>query len=175
MKKLIILFLIIVLLLLLGACQNMSGYIPIKTVDVVDELYSLKGTFVGDNSKIVKIIDKAIDLSPYNPYERGGVKLITDKTPYGIEIEYTQNAKPYMTPYNDDNYGLDARKTVAILFALVDNVEFIKFSFSFDQYLNEEHNRASIIESFQNSFDYENVTTTKDDFRKFYNDLIAYE
>ncbi|NMB34392.1 MAG: DUF4825 domain-containing protein [Clostridium sp.] len=148
---------------IIGSSDDTTS-IFVANSDRINELYGLKGTFVGNNSEVVKIID----LSPHGGFERGEVKLFTDKTPYGIEVNYKQLDK-----YKGD---MEILKTAAILFALVDNAEFVKYHIKIDDgsVVDIESDRQSVTTYFQNSFDYAYVTRTKKDFEKFYNDLTAY-
>lgn len=181
-KNGILAFMVIFIVIVIGgalvACNNARNIgiiggsdgptaIFVTNSDRINELYALKGTFVGDNSKVVKIID----LSPHEGFERGEIKLHTDKAPFGIEISYKAKIGEYKGV-------LDINRTVAILFALVDNAEFVKLNWDMSVYSyapTDEFNRQSITKEFQNSFDYEYATRTKEDFEKFYNDLIAYQ
>lgn len=92
--------------------------------DKMDELYNLKGTYIGDNSKvgnIINLLDFPEELAP------DGIELFTKKEPFGLQINFKSNPAiraKYISMSSDYVW----RPQSLILFSLIDNLDYIKYA-----------------------------------------------
>ncbi|MFX4262839.1 DUF4825 domain-containing protein [Pelotomaculum propionicicum] len=82
-------------------------------------LYKYKTAYVGDNSKVVNLINNL----PYAEM-RGEISLQTESPPYGVTVEYDFSYADFDTR----PVGSDLRDNAVVLFALIDNVDVIAFN-----------------------------------------------
>lgn len=144
-KKRITSLLVAILILTAGftaACGILPDSLGEEDIDrgKMNELYKLKGTYIGDNSNVRNIIN----LLAFNEeliYD--GIELFTDEEPYGLQVnfkgdpdkkeEYINNSRDYVF-----------RPQSLILFALIDNLEYIQYAIDSDEgtrsafYINRE-------------------------------------
>lgn len=83
--------------------------------DEPKNIYDYKTDYVGDNSKVISIID-GVKLPPI--IKRGDVKIVSDKEPYGIVI--------YLTNIEDMN-PKDLSPDVAVYFSLISNLDYVEY------------------------------------------------
>ncbi|MGE5416072.1 MAG: DUF4825 domain-containing protein [Acidobacteriota bacterium] len=89
-----------------------------------EKLIKLKTPYVGNNSKVVTIID-SLPLSIL----RLKIELNTKKRPYGISVPYEFRRVGYS---KED--GIVLRNNAAILFSLIDNIDEINYTLNLDRY-----------------------------------------
>lgn len=95
-----------------------------KDLSKMDELYKLKGTYIGDNSKVSKIIsllDFPEELTP------NGIALFTKEEPYGLQINFKADSA-IQAKYISMSSDYVWRPQSLILFSLIDNLDYIKYS-----------------------------------------------
>lgn len=78
-------------------------------------LYDFKTDFVGDNTKVSKIVSK--EVYPKN-LKTGEIKILSDKKPYGLKV-FCKNYK--------DLEREDLFKNAAITFALIKNLDNLSY------------------------------------------------
>ncbi len=90
----------------------------------MDELYKLKGTYIGDNSKvgnIINLLDFPEELTP------DGIELFTKEEPFGLQINFKSDSATrakYISMSSDYVW----RPQSLILFSLIDNLDYIKYA-----------------------------------------------
>ncbi|MBU5427673.1 DUF4825 domain-containing protein [Tissierella pigra] len=95
-----------------------------KDISKIDDLYKLKGTYIGDNSKVSNIInflDFPEELIPV------GIELFTKEEPYGLQINFKSSVETrskYIATSSDHIW----RSQSLILFSLIDNLDYIKYA-----------------------------------------------
>lgn len=89
----------------------------------VKEIYKYRTEYIGDNVKVVSIVDR---LNMPETLKRANVQLYTNETPYMVEVTYetTSSVREY--------YSGAANQTIfdqnaILVFALVGNVEYVNF------------------------------------------------
>lgn len=90
----------------------------------IDELYRLRGTKLGDNSKVGAIlyhVDFPQDLN------YAGMKLHTDKRPYGLEVRFKAEQEA-IAKYDSKSHDYLWRTGSTLLFSLIENLDYIKYS-----------------------------------------------
>ena len=100
----------------------------------VKVLYELKETYIGDASKVRKIVD----LTNISGYNVDGIELRTDAEPYGLDVNFmVDNRKDYR---NIDENSLN--RMSGLIFSLVKNVDEIRYSF-YDAY-SDKNNKDDV-------------------------------
>lgn len=97
---------IFVALLIFTACSKS---------DTSKNIYDYKTDYVGDNSKVINIIE-GVKMPPI--IKRGDVKIMSDKEPYGIVI-YLENI--------EDMNPKDLSPDVAVYFSLISNLGYVEY------------------------------------------------
>ena len=151
---------------------------PINTIIAIpaDDLYQYINTYVGDNSKVVAIID----LLPVDkPFKRESVYLQTDEDPYEVVVYYKTN-DPDDVRENVRQYNNTFLCNAAVMFALIPNMSSLAIDVS-DQ--SEESFYGHFIEfkSLNEHFntDYftkeqlESAVTTIEDFNEYVDKVMT--
>jgi len=143
----------------------------------MDELYKLKGTHIGDNSKvgnIINLLDFPEELIP------SGIELFTKDEPFGLRINF-QASEETIAKYISTSSDYVWRPQSMILFSLVDNLEYIEYGINSDDEYSTNSNGVRITASYINrqvsdsltmsTFGHKvsEVTDSKKLFKEFYN------
>lgn len=130
MKRCVVITLVIALFLFLTACSTQVE----KESDtnalalLSDSLYQYKNTFIGDNSKVVAIIE----LMPVEGLTRDNVELLTTQQPYSIIVHYTTTDRTVIRPKIVE-ISRGFAKNAAVILSLVPNAENVHMIIS-DEY-----------------------------------------
>ena len=143
-------------------------------------LYELKETYIGDASKVRKIVD----LTNVSGYIVDSIELRTAAEPYGLDINFmVENRKNHR---NIDENSLN--RISGLIFSLVKNVDEIRYSF-YDAYSDKNnkddvfygayYNRENLCERINNSKITEGYieasTVDYKTFEEYYNTLMSTE
>ena len=112
MKKIIVSMMFI---FLLTGCNGVATILP------TTELFDFKHSYIGDNTAVVGIVNNLMASRSFRRLE-----LITDNEPYGVILEYR-------TLEDEERTEMIINNSV-FMFALIDNVDWITFQFSDEQY-----------------------------------------
>lgn len=121
----------------------------------VELLLKYKTDYVGDNVKVVHLID-SLPL-PYK-YSHGEVSLQTEKEPYGVTVNYKIEAQGSAKEEIISAY----RKNALVMFALIKNVDVINFNWDLGgEHLQYTATRADLQKSYPRDLrEYAKDTTT---------------
>ncbi len=105
--------------ILLTSGLTRSNVVPESAAYNAEVLLKYKTPYVGDNSKVVTLIDNL----KYAGF-RGSVSLQTRNTPYGITVDYD------LSNADTDKEQVETafRNNAAVLFSLIDNVDAVDFN-----------------------------------------------
>ena len=92
----------------------------------------LKGTYIGDNSKVASIIH-LLDFPDDLAYS--GIELFTDEKPYGLRINFEAHDDVIGTQYMSISSDHFWRRESLILFSLIDNLDYIEYNLVGDNLL----------------------------------------
>ncbi|NMA84993.1 MAG: DUF4825 domain-containing protein [Epulopiscium sp.] len=135
----------------------------------MDELYKLKGTYIGDNSNvgnIINLLDFPEELTP------NGMELFTKEEPFGLRINF-QASDEIIAKYMSTSSDYVWRPQSLILFSLIDNLEYIQYDINSDDvkitasYINRQVADSLTISTLGHKVS--EVTGSKKKFKKFYN------
>ncbi|PID15291.1 DUF4825 domain-containing protein [Sporosarcina sp. P34] len=107
-----------ILLLFLTGCSS-------TTNQSSEDLFQYKGSFIGDNSAVIHIIEQLRDAEKFEK-----VSLETKTAPYGMTIKY-ENMDATI---GESEYKKTAIYNASYLFALINNAEWASFEFEGDTY-----------------------------------------
>ena len=146
---------------------------PNKEEDIdtgkMNELYKLRGTYIGDNSKvgnIINLLDFPEELTP------NGMELITKEEPFGLRINF-QASDEIIAKYMSTSTDYVWRPQSLILFSLIDNLEYIQYGINSDDvritasYINRQVANSLTMSTLGNKVS--EVTGSKKLFKEFYN------
>ena len=120
-KKAVAIFIIGFIIFIIGGCYPALEKKDISDIEVVNKLYGLNDTYIGDPSKVRAIID----LANNTEYKVENIELKTDAEPFRLTVNFAvDNRANYR--YIDDN-GLN--RMSGLIFALVPNVDEISYRF----------------------------------------------
>ena len=142
-----------------------------KDIDTgnMDDLYKLKGSYIGDNSKvgnIINILDFPEELTP------SGIELFTKEEPFGLQINF-QASDETIAKYMSTSSDYIWRAQSMILFSLIDNLEYIQYGINGDKatitasYINRQVADSLAMSASGNRIS--EVTASKKSFKEFYN------
>ncbi len=135
----------------------------------MDELYKLKGTYIGDNSNvgnIINLLDFPEELTP------NGIELFTKEEPFGLRINF-QASDEIIAKYMSTSSDYIWRPQSLILFSLIDNLEYIQYDINSDDvkitasYINRQVADSLAISTLGHKVS--EVAKSKKTFKKFYN------
>lgn len=135
----------------------------------IDELYKLKGTYIGDNSKvghIISLLDFPKELTP------DGIELFTKEEPFGLRINFKASDET-IARYISSSSDYVWRPQSLILFSLVDNLEYIQYRINNDDvritasYINRQV--ADSLTSSALGHKVSEAASNKKLFKEFYN------
>ncbi len=120
-EKTVAIFIIAIIIFIIGGCTPASEKKDISDIEIVNKLFELKDTYIGDASKVRAIID----LANNTEYKVENIELKTDVTPFRITVNFAvDNRANYR--YIDKN-GLN--RISGLIFALVPNADEISYYF----------------------------------------------
>lgn len=180
MKKVIVV--LIICILGCSACTAIKS--NEKQITLADNLYIYKNTFVGDNSKVVAIVD----LLPIGELlMRDKVELQTHDTPYGAGVYY-KTADRAAVREHMAQYDVAFQRNAAIMFALITNMDSLSIQ------IRDQYNRTDLYEDcfagfyiiFDNLNEYfgtdyftkenlEIAVATKENFNEFVDKVMSME
>ena len=135
----------------------------------MDKLYKLKGTYIGDNSNvgnIINLLDFPEELTP------NGMELFTNAEPYGLQVNFKADVETQMK-YISMSTDYAWRPQSVILFSLIDNLDYIKYSIDSGEmntvvsYINREVANSLTMSTLGHKVS--EVAKSKKHFKKFYN------
>src|SRR5699024_659606 len=135
----------------------------------MDDLYKLKGSYIGDNSNvgnIINLLDFPEELTP------NGMELFTKEEPFGLQINF-QASDETIAKYISTSTDYVWRPQSMILFSLIDNLEYIQYGINSDKatitasYINRQVADSSTMSTLRQRVS--EVTASKKLFKKFYN------
>jgi hypothetical protein len=135
----------------------------------MDELYKLKGTYIGDNSNvgnIINLLDFPEELTP------NGMELFTKAEPFGLRINF-QASDEIIAKYMSTSSDYIWRPQSLILFSLIDNLEYIQYDINSDDvritasYINRQVADSWTMSTLGHKVS--EVAKSKKLFKKFYN------
>ncbi|MDO4710902.1 MAG: M56 family metallopeptidase [Peptostreptococcaceae bacterium] len=158
------------------------------------DLYGFKTKYVGDNSKVENIIDRLY--IPYK-YSKREFRIHSSEPPYGVQVYYTidettlKRIRPYLESekkmmseeeWREIRPGADTdffNADATILFSLVDNLEWVRFTFlcegwgEFHHLLKREEMDEHLARESDNSFPYDlnEAGQTIENFKLLYKTL----
>ena len=124
-NKVFALFIISLFVFIIGGCDLASKTNYISDIEVVNNLYELKDTYIGDASKVRSIID----LVNSTEYKVENIELKTDVEPFRLTVNFAVDSRANYR-FVDEN-GLN--RMSAFIFALVKNADEILYCF-YDDY-----------------------------------------
>lgn len=137
-------------------------------INKADKLYEFKNAMIGDNSKVANII-YLLEFSEGLEYK--GIELFTREEPYGLKINFrlSENMEiDYATIKSDDRWLSQS----LILFALIDNLDYIVFALDDGQadgdVINIDRHRADNYAISILGNDIEKISANREDFGRFY-------
>lgn len=142
-----------------------------KDIDTgkIDELYKLKGTYIGDNSNVGNIIN-LLDFP--EELTLNGMELFTKEEPFGLRINF-QASNEIIAKYMSTSSDYVWRSQSLILFSLIDNLEYIQYGINSDKatitasYINRQVADSLAISTLGHRVS--EITGSKKLFKKFYN------
>ncbi len=135
----------------------------------MNELYKLRGTYIGDNSNvgnIINLLDFPEELTP------NGMELFTNAEPYGLQVNFKADVETQMK-YIAMSTDYALRPQSVILFSLIDNLDYIKYSIDSGEmntvvsYINREVANSLTMSTLGHKVS--EVTGSKKLFKEFYN------
>lgn len=135
----------------------------------MDDLYKLKGSYIGDNSNvgnIINLLDFPEELTP------NGMELFTKEQPFGLKINF-QASDETIAKYISTSTDYVWRPQSMILFSLIDNLEYIQYGINGDKatitasYINRQVADSLTMSTLGQRVS--EVTASKKLFKKFYN------
>ncbi|MEY8417306.1 M56 family metallopeptidase [Tissierella praeacuta] len=143
-----------------------------ESQNIMNELYKLKGTKIGNNSKvgnILNLLDFPEELTP------SGMELFTKEEPYGLQVNFKAHAETQMK-YIAMSSDYIWRAQSLILFSLIDNLDYIKYSIdSGDGNIVVSYITREVTDSLTMStlgYRISEIAKNKKRFKKFYEILI---
>lgn len=115
----------IVAIILLGSILLTSAKDNNGEEDLAQILYEHKSPYIGDASNVSNLFGKL----PLSKYKYSGMELQTASEPYGIKVTYLFNNK-----YDISERDIYANS--AMLFSLIDNLEYIEYTIKMDYEVN---------------------------------------
>ncbi|ARF17841.1 DUF4825 domain-containing protein [Sporosarcina ureae] len=113
-----------ILVLILSGCSS-------TTEQPNEDLFEYKGSFIGDNSAVIHIIEQLRNAEQFEE-----VSLETKTEPYGMTIQYE-----YMdAAVEESEYKETAVYNASYLFALIDNAQWVVFNFGDNTYTISKSN-----------------------------------
>ncbi|MDD2447744.1 MAG: DUF4825 domain-containing protein, partial [Tissierellia bacterium] len=140
----------------------------------MEELYKLKGTYIGDNSKvgnIISLLDFPEELTS------NGMELFTKEEPFGLQINF-QASDEIIAKYISTSSDYVWRPQSLILFSLIDNLDYIQYGINSDDvkitasYINRQVADSLTMSSIGHKVS--EVTESKKLFKEFYS-VYGYE
>lgn len=95
-----------------------------KDISIMDELYKLRGTKIGDNSKVGNILN-LLDFP--EELTLNGMELFTKEEPYGLQV-YFKSSAATQAKYIATSSDYIWEPQSLILFSLIDNLDYIKYA-----------------------------------------------
>lgn len=139
--------------------------------DKVDELYELRGTYIGDNVRVGKIIRY---LNFPEGLSSNGMELFTKKEPYGLQINFMADEgakKKYMSMNSDYIW----RTQSLILFSLIHNLDYIQYAIddgnSIEIIFYTDRKDADALSMSLMSCKSSEIAESPESFRQYYNIL----
>jgi len=120
-KKTFTIIVIAIIIFIIGGCNPSFKKENISDIAVVNSLYELNNTYIGDSSKVRAIIE----LANNTQYKVENIELKTDVTPFRITVNFAVDNRANHR-YIDDN-GLN--RMSGLIFALVENADEILYCF----------------------------------------------
>jgi hypothetical protein len=150
-----------------------------KDIDTgkMDELYKLKGTYIGDNSRVGNIINL---LEFPEELTLGGIELFTKEEPFGLRINFQANNE-IIAKYMSNSSDYLWRPQSMILFSLIDNLDYIQYGINSEAEYSINSDGVGITASYINrkvadsltistlGHKISEVTGSKKLFKEFYN------
>ena len=150
-----------------------------KDIDTgkMDELYKLKGTYIGDNSRVGNIINL---LEFPEELTLGGIELFTKEEPFGLRINFQANNE-IIAKYMSNSSDYLWRPQSMILFSLIDNLDYIQYGINSEAEYSINSDGVGITASYINrqvadsltistlGHEISEVTGSKKLFKEFYN------
>ena len=120
----------IIVLLILCVIFTACG----KSQNSEKNIYEYKTKYVGDNSKVINILSnlKYLKETSYN-----SVQILSEKEPYGILVKLNVNSEK--VPEKNDFF-----KNTVVMFALIENLSFVKYTNISDDKIIAEFTRNEI-------------------------------
>ncbi len=179
-KKFVAILILLFAIFIFNGCNSALEKNEVSEIDVVNKLFALKDTYIGDASKVRAIID----LANNTEYRVENIELKTDATPFRITVNFAvDNRANYR--YIDDN-GLN--RMSGLIFALVKNADEISYYFydefadrgnpenAFSGFYYTKENLSERISSDKIITDYiEKSTDTIQIFEEYYKTIMATE
>lgn len=179
-KKTVAIFVIAFVILIIGGCNSSLENKDISDIEIVNKLFELKDTYIGDASKVRAIID----LANNTEYKVENIELKTDAIPFRITVNFAVDDRANYR-YIDNN-GLN--RMSGLIFALVKNADEILYNFyddysdkgnPDDTFFNAYYTRNNLCERISSdkiTVDYiEKVTDTIKTFEEYYITILATE
>ncbi len=120
-KKTVAIFVIAFVILIISGCNFSLENKDISDIEIVNKLFELKDTYIGDASKVRAIID----LANNTEYKVENIELKTDAIPFRITVNFAVDDRANYR-YIDNN-GLN--RMSGLIFALVKNADEISYYF----------------------------------------------
>lgn len=179
-RKIVAIFILTFIIFIIGGCDFVSEKKDISNIDVVNNLYELKGTYIGDSSKVRSIID----LANKTKYKVEDIELKTDVKPFRLTVNFAVDNRANHR-YIDDN---TLNRMSGLIFSLVFNADEILYCF-YDEFADRgnpenaftcsyytRENLCGRISSDKITPDYiKNSTDTIQIFEEYYKTIMATE
>ena len=120
----------IIVLLILCVIFTACG----KSQNSNKNIYDYKTKYVGDNSKVINILS---NLKYPKEVNYNSVQIISEKEPYGILVKLNVNSEK--VPEKNDFF-----KNTVVMFALIENLSFVKYTNISDDKIIAEFTRDEI-------------------------------
>ncbi|NLY45647.1 MAG: DUF4825 domain-containing protein [Tissierella sp.] len=171
-RKKYIMSLFMSVLIISSGLSVACSIIPVENLETnkSDELYKLKGTYIGDNSKvgnIINLLDFPEELTP------NGIELFTDEEPFGLQINFQARDEVIGAKFWSSGSDYIWRSPSVILFSLIDNLDYIQYTIVGDNLLQStvhtDREAADTLTMSTLGHKVSEVGNSKELFEEFYN------
>ena len=171
-RKKYIIYLLMSIIIISSALTVACGNQATKDIETsqLEQLYELRGTYIGDNSKVINILS-LLDFPEGLTYD--GIELFTKEEPFGLKINFKASDDVLGSKYWSKDSDHVWISPSVILFVLIDNLDYIQYTIAGDNLLSSltHTDRKSSDTLTMSTLGYKTseVAKNKELFEEFYN------